>query len=462
MSSRFSSKSTPASPAQSAPASGRPSAESSRSATPAPNSSLGGSSSQAAESDSSKLRTFVGILKKFIGVSDIANVRFSLPAQLLEPIPNLEYWHYIDRPEVFAAIGDSEDPLGRMLGALRFWFTKDLKYPCKPYNSTLGEFFRCQWEVEDVQPALVGQEIKPDPATGGTTAGKKIMVSYITEQTSHHPPVSAYYVDCPEKGISARGYDQLSAKFTGTSVRVTPGNFNQGIFVTLHRRGDEEYQFTHPIAYLGGFLRGNLNITVADTCFVTCPKTGLKVILTYLEEGWLGKTQNRVEGVIYKCDVEKDKTTRIQDVPEKDVVGRIEGAWTDKIYFSKGSTPMKKVSDKDKILLADLNPLWPAAKIVPPAEQQLPNESRKFWDEVTTAILDKQYSQATSKKQDLEERQREKAADRKARNVEWRPRFFTDATKPNGRPELSEEGRKAIDNLHKGEYHLDPSKETGA
>lgn len=195
-------------------------------------------------------------------------MRFSLPAQLLEPIPNLEYWHYIDRPEVFAAIGDSEDPLGRMLGALRFWFTKDLKYvkgkPCKPYNSTLGEFFRCQWEVEDVQPALVGQEIKPDPATGGTTAGKKIMVSYITEQTSHHPPVSAYYVDCPEKGISARGYDQLSAKFTGTSVRVTPGNFNQGIFVTLHRRGDEEYQFTHPIAYLGGFLRGTTLVPLAQ------------------------------------------------------------------------------------------------------------------------------------------------------------------------------------------------------
>ena len=33
-----------------------------------------------------------------------------------------------------------------MLEVLRFWFTKDLKYvkgkPCKPYNSTLGEFFR--------------------------------------------------------------------------------------------------------------------------------------------------------------------------------------------------------------------------------------------------------------------------------------------------------------------------------
>jgi hypothetical protein len=31
----------------------------------------------------------LGILRKFIGVSDLAAVRFSLPAQLLEPRPNL-------------------------------------------------------------------------------------------------------------------------------------------------------------------------------------------------------------------------------------------------------------------------------------------------------------------------------------------------------------------------------------
>lgn len=29
--------------------------------------------------------------------------RISLPASLLEPIPNLEYWNYLDRPDVFAA-----------------------------------------------------------------------------------------------------------------------------------------------------------------------------------------------------------------------------------------------------------------------------------------------------------------------------------------------------------------------
>ena len=262
--------------------------------------------------DSSKLRTFLSILKRFIGVTDIAAVRFSLPAQLLEPIPNLEYWHYLDRPETFVAIGDSEDALGRMLGCLRFWFTKDLKYvhgkPCKPYNSTLGEFFRCQWQIEDTAPSLLGQENKisalqtqTTPA-GQPTAGRPIKVNFLTEQTSHHPPVSAYYVDCPEKGISARGYDQLSAKFTGTSIKVTPGEYNQGIYINLSSRG-EEYKLTHPAAFLGGFIRGNLNVTVADTCFITCEKTGIKVILHYLEEGYFGKTQNKVEGVVYKLSL---------------------------------------------------------------------------------------------------------------------------------------------------------------
>lgn len=85
-------------------------------------------------------------LCRFIGVSDLAAVRFSLPSQLLEPTPNLEYWTYIDAPNAFIAIGTSDEPLDRMLEVVRFWLTKDLKYakgkPCKPYNSCLGEFFR--------------------------------------------------------------------------------------------------------------------------------------------------------------------------------------------------------------------------------------------------------------------------------------------------------------------------------
>jgi oxysterol-binding protein-related protein 9/10/11 len=50
-----------------------------------------------------KLRMIVGLLKKALGVKDLAAMRLSLPASLLEPIPNLEYWQYLDRPDLFIA-----------------------------------------------------------------------------------------------------------------------------------------------------------------------------------------------------------------------------------------------------------------------------------------------------------------------------------------------------------------------
>jgi hypothetical protein len=148
-----------------------------------------------------------------------------------------------------------------------------------------------------------------------------------------------------------------------------------------------------------------------------CPKTRLKVILEYLEEGWLGRAQNKVQGVIFNYDPENDTKTKIKEVSESEIVGRVEGCWMDKVYYTLGSQPFAKNSEK--ILLLDLNPLYPVPKTVPPMEQQLPNESRKFWNGVTQAILNKQYGLATQLKQELEERQRKKAAERKEKDVEW-------------------------------------------
>ena len=302
-----------------------------------------------------------------MGVSDLAAVRFSLPSQLLEPTPNLEYWNYLDNPSAFAAIGTSDEPLDRMLEVLRFWFTKDLKYvkgkPCKPYNSCLGEFFRCNWEAEDNAPPINTKNLsaatsnatsplkslKQDSKAGSTVSvtqtpaaptGPTVRISYLTEQTSHHPPVSAFYVSCPEKGLHAKGYDQISAKFTGTAIKVSPGEHNLGIFITLERRNNETYQLTHPAAHLGGILRGALAVSVADVAYITCPQTKMKVILNYLEDGWLGRAQNKVEGVIFKYDPEKDDKTKIKDIPDSDVLARLGGNWKDKIVFTLGPKPV--------------------------------------------------------------------------------------------------------------------------
>ncbi|KAI9833871.1 MAG: hypothetical protein M1826_006394 [Phylliscum demangeonii] len=417
------------------------------------------STGESTQDESSKLKTFLTILRKFVGVADIASVRFSLPAQLLEPTPNLEYWTYLDRPETFVSMAEPDDPLGRMLAVLTFWFTKDLKYvkgrPCKPYNSTLGEFFRCSWDVEPapgpIRPPSPPPPLPPSaaPLAPPPPLHRPVRVSFLTEQTSHHPPVSAFVISCPEKGITARGFDQLSAKFTGTSVRVSPGAYNLGIFVTLHQRGDEEYQLTHPTAYLGGLLRGSLNITVADTCFVTCPRSKIKTILRYVEEGWLGRTQNRVEGVVFRYDPAHDRTTKAKEVPDADVLAHIDGCWQDKLYCWRPGAAEKQ-------LLVDLGPLFPVPKFVPAEREQLPNESRRVWHDVTQAIRARDYGRATALKQQVEERQRDQAAERKARHEDFHPRFFTAATTPPGRPTLTAAGREALRGLHEGHYQLAP------
>ncbi|OAA59845.1 oxysterol-binding protein [Niveomyces insectorum RCEF 264] len=521
-------------------------------------------------SDTSKLRTFLGILKKFIGVSDLATVRFSLPSQLLEPTPNLEYWNYLDAPNTFVAIGTSDEPLGRMLEVLRFWFTKDLKYakgrPCKPYNSCLGEFFRCNWDAEDNAPlidpiALPGgsesggsstrgssgdsnsgrsstkgataanndvangassassvksarsvgstksgskngakaaagsstkgtsgtstpassSAAKPSttpvnlsvPQTGSNPANPTVRVTYLTEQTSHHPPVSAFFISCPERGLHARGFDQITAKFTGTSIKVIPGEHNLGIFITVERRGDDDgdkddknegkgqsetYQLTHPAAHLGGLLRGALSISVGDVAYVTCPETGLKAILQYYDAGgWLGRSTNLVDGVIFRYDPANPDAApnRIQDVPAADVLARLHGAWKEKIVFTLGGKPLALHPAEHQTTLIDLGPLSVAPKTLPPDDAQRANESLQLWGPVTRAIHAKQFARATALKQQLEERQRESARARARTGAAWQPVFFAQVTGNGGKPVLTDKGRQVLERAQRGDWSLD-------
>jgi hypothetical protein len=93
----------------------------------------------------------------------------------------------------------------------------------------------------------------------------------------------------------------------------------------------------------------------------------------------------------------------------------------DKVYYTLGKERFDKTAEK--ILLIDLNPLLPVPKTIPPVEAQCRNESRRFWDGVTKAIVNKQYGLATTLKQELEEKQRDKAKERKDKGKEWQVSF---------------------------------------
>ncbi|KAF9527453.1 hypothetical protein CPB83DRAFT_856199 [Crepidotus variabilis] len=489
-----------------------------------------------------KLKMIVQLVKKCLGVKDIAAMRLSLPASLLEPIPNLEYWHYLDRPDYFAAINESEDPFLRMLAVVRFAFTKELKFAhgrvVKPYNSVLGEHFRAHWDVvpspyvldseegdgtgsetasqrsgKSFKSAISGVSSFSKPKSTSTAAtsadglasqvsnlnlttagGEAIRVVYLTEQVSHHPPVSAYFASCPSRSIEMSGIDQISAKVSGTTLRVAPGEFNQGIFVRLTGGPGEgeRYHITHPVASVNGILRGSFYVTIGESTIITCeggkPGHKFRTIIEYKEESWLGRAHFLIEGVIHTV-LDSDANhcadwTRVKHVPNNRVVATFDGSWKGKIRWKRVGTgsypaspdhpgvtrstasspnpshiklpapqiPAASLSRADVVMssvggdwtpLLDIDSLDIIPKVVRPLEKQHPRESRKLWETVTDKLNKKEYSEATKEKVAIEQRQRDETAERKRKGVEFVPRYFSNDFS-GGFAELTDEGKAAF------------------
>ena len=371
-----------------------------------------------------------GILTKFIGVKDIVNMRVSLPAQLLDPISNLEFWSYMDCPAHFGLIADDDDPLERMLNVVRYWFSKDSRFMsptlAKPFNSMIGEQFIAWHPVSGTDvirslpstPTLLARYSPVNSNSDDEVSPEKFRVWSLIEQISHHPPVSAYYYYCPEKKILCRGVDHVCAKFTGTAAKIFSGPLNHGLYITLGTRDNEEYQLTHPNAYINGWLKLSLYVTVADTCIITCPKTGLATILEYKEESFFGRAKFAIEGKIIKWKVgEKLDGIKLSKISKDDVVCSLTGSWKGQIFYQKTSDPTSS-------LLLDMTQLKPHDKHTKPIDQQEEHESRRLWRGVADRIKAQDYSEATRLKRDMEDKQRKEEKERKAKHEPYISKWF--------------------------------------
>ncbi|KAI9507142.1 hypothetical protein F5148DRAFT_981805 [Russula earlei] len=508
--------------------------------------------------EAGRLKMIVQLVKRSFGVKDLAAMRLSLPASLLEPIPNLEYWHYLDRPDLLVTINDHDDPFDRMLAVLRFAFSKELRHlrgkPCKPYNSVLGENFRMHWEVSPIAydpddhipiiTAHVDSPPKPhlphletgtikavkgslksarvgafgsllsmkgwssptvdkspptavesnasaqrsnlslassthtgesgsgsvsasttSPPTSMSTAGNiTLRVAYLTEQISHHPPISAYVAVCPARHISLSGIDQISVRvLPSASIRVSSGVMNKGLFVSIGGGpgAGERYQITHPVAHVNGILRGSFYVTAHESTIVTCtggPGVGngemLRTIIEYKEESWLGKSHFLIEGVVHRYNPsshEHEEWTRVKHVPAACAEAYLEGCWRNVVRWrpasavaaTSGAAGGASTSD-DWMTLIDLAPLHVVPKRVRPIPKQLPTESRRLWESVTTRLLRKEFGEATRAKHVIEQRQRDEAAERKRRGLEFVPRYFEKDIQ-SGVPTLTQAGKDALE-----------------
>ena len=364
---------------------------------------------------------------------------------------------------------------------------------CKPYNSVLGEHFRAHWDVTPV-PFAADEEPSSHRAsesasiasgkssrstassarkpTSTSTAATSIdagavRVVFLTEQVSHHPPVSAYFASCPSRHIDMAGIDQISAKVSGTTLRVAPGHFNKGIYLSLTGGpgSGERYHITHPVAAVNGILRGSFYVTISESTIITCeggrPGHKFRTIIEYKEESWLGRAHFFLEGVIHTVfDSDANhcaEWTKVKHVPKDRVVAVFDGSWRGNIRWKRvgpGSYPAADdhsgatrstasspspshaqlttpsirsaaaskadigTSEEDWTTLIDLATLSVMPKTVRPLERQHPRESRKLWETVTENLVKKEFSEATKEKVNIEQRQRDEAAERKRKGIQ--------------------------------------------
>lgn len=143
-----------------------------------------------------------------------------LPTFILERRSLLEmYSDFFAHPDLFCGIAEGRTPEDRMVRVLRWYLSsfhagRKSSIAKKPYNPILGETFRCHWELDKDK-----SDGDPKPSDGPLPWCNDQDLTFIAEQVSHHPPISAFYAEHVKKRISVNAHIYTKSSFLGMSVR---------------------------------------------------------------------------------------------------------------------------------------------------------------------------------------------------------------------------------------------------
>lgn len=325
--------------------------------------------------------------------------RVVLPTFILEKRSLLEmYADFMSHPELFVAIADGNSPEDRMVRFVEYYLTsfhegRKGAIAKKPYNPIIGETFHCSWKL----PKRPESRESSSGSSESSMPQEYDQVRFVAEQVSHHPPVSGFYAECPEKRMCVNTHVWTKSKFMGMSIGVSM--IGEGCLYLLEH--EEEYTFTLPCAYARSILTVPW-VELGGKVNISCTKTGYSAIITFQTKPFYG-------GKLHKVTAEvKHNTTNA-------VVCRVQGEWNGTLEFSYPSGDTR---------VMDVTKLPVTKKLVRPIEKQGPTESRRLWQHVTESLRQKDIEKATEHKRILEERQRTEERHRAETEIPWRTRYF--------------------------------------
>ncbi|XP_032232192.2 oxysterol-binding protein-related protein 9 [Nematostella vectensis] len=324
-----------------------------------------------------------------------------LPTFILERRSLLEmYADFFAHPDLFSGIVDQPTPRDRMVQVVRWYLSafhagRKGSIAKKPYNPILGETFRCFWVLPEFASTRSQESLEEGPVPWAANED----VTFIAEQVSHHPPISAFYAENRAKSISFGAHIWTKSKFLGLSVGVE--NVGQGCVSVLPF--DEEYIVTFP----NGYGRSILTVPwmeIGGKVAITCAKTGYSATVQFHCKPFYGGKKHRIS-----CEVMAPS--------EKKPFLTIQGEWNGQMYA-------KFADDEEETLFIDTKTLPITQKMVKRIQKQEEFESRRLWQDVTINLKKGDVDKATEAKHKLEERQRGEARERKELGTNWETKLF--------------------------------------
>ncbi|KAJ6476262.1 hypothetical protein C8R45DRAFT_1009405 [Mycena sanguinolenta] len=316
------------------------------------------------------------------------------PPFILSPVSLTEYPAYwCERPELFAEIADGKTSEQRALAVLK-WFISTLKgqYTTrnesvgsekKPLNPALGELFYGHW---------------PDKDGRGQTR-------LLTEQVSHHPPITAYVIENEKKGLKLVGHNAQKTSFSTGSIIVKQIG-HAVLTVKLPAGGEEQYLITLPRLRIDGLWYGAPYIELSESSYIV--GGGFVGVIEYKGKGYFSGKSHSFKATLTPQPGHGGSAT-------KEIV--IEGTWHQNSKFTTGGHgQFHDVSMPKEIVTA----------VGGEAGGEMgPMETRKLWELVAKGIREGDFELAQREKTRIENEMRQRRKDETASGVPWALKHFT-------------------------------------
>uniref|UniRef100_A0A3B5KYG6 Oxysterol-binding protein n=1 Tax=Xiphophorus couchianus TaxID=32473 RepID=A0A3B5KYG6_9TELE len=209
------------------------------------------------------------ILKKCIGL-ELSKI--TMPIVFNEPLSFLQrISEYMEHTYLINKACSLSDSIERMQSVAAFAVSavaSQWDRTGKPFNPLLGETFELIREDQGFR--------------------------LVSEQVSHHPPVSAFHAESLSGDFVFHGSIYPKLKFWGKSVEAEP----RGTITLELLKHNEVYTWSNPYCCVHNIILGKLWIEQYGTVEIVNHSTGEKCVLNFKPCGMFGKELHKVEGYI--------------------------------------------------------------------------------------------------------------------------------------------------------------------